>query len=109
LGPPGVGTIFVSNLVKASFSIPIASLTKVSMFEPFKAGQFVKDVMLAVAKANLSLQGVIDIVDFNATVSGQRIIEDGRLSTLIEILSRIAWVSTMSSRTSLVVHMSTKI
>ena len=44
--------------------------------------------MRAVAKANPSLQGVIDIVDFNATVSGQRIVDDGRLSSLIEILSR---------------------
>jgi type I restriction enzyme M protein len=51
-------------------------------------GQQLTDVMRAVAKANPSLQGVIDIVDFNATVSGQRIIEDGRLSTLIEILNR---------------------
>lgn len=51
-------------------------------------GQQLTDVMRAVAKANPSLQGVIDIVDFNATVSGQRIVEDGRLSTLIEILNR---------------------
>lgn len=51
-------------------------------------GQRLTEVVRAVAKANPPLQGVIDIVDFNATVSGQRIIEDGRLSTLIEILSR---------------------
>lgn len=53
-----------------------------------KLGQRLTEVMRAVAKANPSLQGVIDIVDFNATVSGQRIVEDGRLSALIEILSR---------------------
>lgn len=51
-------------------------------------GQRLTEIIRAIAKANSSLQGVIDIVDFNATVSGQRIIEDGRLSTLIEILSR---------------------
>jgi type I restriction enzyme M protein len=51
-------------------------------------GQSLTDVMRGVTKANPSLQGVIDIVDFNATVSGQRIMEDGRLSSLIEILSR---------------------
>lgn len=51
-------------------------------------GQRITDVMRAITKANPSLSGVIDIVDFNATVSGQRIIEDGRLSSLIEILSR---------------------
>jgi len=51
-------------------------------------GQRLTELIRLIAKANPSLQGVIDIVDFNATVSGQRIVEDGRLSTLIEILSR---------------------
>jgi type I restriction enzyme M protein len=51
-------------------------------------GQSLTGVMRAVSDDNPSLKGVIDIVDFNATVSGQRIIEDGRLSSLIEILSR---------------------
>lgn len=53
-----------------------------------KVGQRLTEIIRAITKANPSLQGVIDIVDFNATVSGQRIIEDARLSTLIEILSR---------------------
>jgi len=53
-----------------------------------KVGQRLTETIRAITKANPSLQGVIDIVDFNATVSGQRIIEDARLSTLIEILSR---------------------
>lgn len=51
-------------------------------------GQRLTQIVRDVAKANPGLQGVIDIVDFNAAVSGQRIIEDGRLQTLIEILSR---------------------
>ena len=51
-------------------------------------GQRLTEILRAVAKANPSLRGVIDFVDFNATVSGQRIVEDARLSTLIEILSR---------------------
>src|SRR5213079_562777 len=50
--------------------------------------QRLTETIRAITKANPSLQGVIDIVDFNATVSGQRIIEDPRLSSLIEILSR---------------------
>ena len=41
-----------------------------------------------IAKENPKLQGVIDIVDFNATISGERILDDGRLSNLIEIISR---------------------
>jgi type I restriction enzyme M protein len=51
-------------------------------------GQRLTDVVRLITKANPSLQGVLDIVDFNATVSGQRIIEDDRLSRLIEVLSR---------------------
>jgi len=41
-----------------------------------------------IAKENPKLQGVIDIVDFNATISGERILDDGMLSNLIEIISR---------------------
>lgn len=51
-------------------------------------GQRLTDVIRALTQANPSLQGVVDIVDFNATVSGQRIVEDERLKVLIEILSR---------------------
>ncbi len=51
-------------------------------------GQHLTEIIRRIAKTNPALQGVIDIVDFNATVSGQRIVEDERLKTLIEILSR---------------------
>lgn len=53
-----------------------------------KIGESLTESLRAIAKENPSLQGVIDIVDFNATVSGQRIIDEGQLSTLIEIISR---------------------
>ena len=41
-----------------------------------------------IVKENPELQGVIDIVDFNATAAGQRIISDDRLKALIDVLSR---------------------
>lgn len=41
-----------------------------------------------IARENPKLQGVIDVADFNATVSGERIVDDGRLSSLIEIINR---------------------
>ncbi len=44
--------------------------------------------MRAVARENPKLHGVIDQVDFNATTAGQRILEDGTLARLIEVLSR---------------------
>ncbi len=51
-------------------------------------GEWVTDVVRAIARENPARQGVIDIVDFNATVSGQSILDDGKLWALIEIISR---------------------
>ncbi|HEX4143769.1 MAG TPA: class I SAM-dependent DNA methyltransferase [Pirellulales bacterium] len=51
-------------------------------------GQRLTDAARSIADENESLQGVIDIVDFNATVSGERIIADEKLSALIEVISR---------------------
>lgn len=53
-----------------------------------KIGEKLTDAVRALAKENPVLAGSIDIVDFNATVSGERIISDERLSTLIEVISR---------------------
>jgi len=41
-----------------------------------------------IAKENPKLQGVIDIMDFNATAAGQRILDDGTLARLVQILSK---------------------
>ncbi len=51
-------------------------------------GQYLTDVVRAVARENPRLQGVIDTVDFNATAAGQRILDDPPLANLIEVLSR---------------------
>ena len=51
-------------------------------------GQYLTDVVRAVARENPRLQGVIDVVDFNATAAGQRIVDDGRLAALVQVLSR---------------------
>jgi type I restriction enzyme M protein len=53
-----------------------------------RLGEYLTDVMRAVARENPRLQGAIDHVDFNATAAGQRILEDGTLARLIEVLSR---------------------
>ena len=52
-----------------------------------RIGEHVTSHMRAIAKANPSLQGIIDRVDFNATTHGQRDIDDDRLSNLIEAIS----------------------
>jgi type I restriction enzyme M protein len=51
-------------------------------------GQELTDAVRKIADENEHLQGVIDIVDFNATVSTERIVTDERLSALIEVISR---------------------
>ncbi len=51
-------------------------------------GQELTDAVRAATRENPRLQGVIDVVDFNATTSGQRIVDDQRLAALIQILSR---------------------
>ncbi len=51
-------------------------------------GEYLTNAVRAIAKENPKLQGVIDIVDYNATTSGQRIIGDDRLKALIEVLGK---------------------
>jgi len=51
-------------------------------------GQFVTDAMRDVAKHNPELLGVLDIKDYNERQSGQRTLDDDRLASLIEVISR---------------------
>jgi type I restriction enzyme M protein len=74
------------NLVR--FFIPKQAVWSEIRKQTTKIGEKLTDAIRAIAKENPKLQGVIDIVDFNATVSGQRIIDDGKLSNMIEIISR---------------------
>jgi len=46
------------------------------------------DAVRAVSRENPKLQGVIDVVDFNATAAGQPIVDEGRLAALVQVLSR---------------------
>lgn len=51
-------------------------------------GEYLTDVVRKIAKENPKLQGVIDIVDFNATAVGQRIISNDLLKELINVLGK---------------------
>ncbi len=53
-----------------------------------KLGEFVTDAMREVARLNPELQGVLDVKDYNERQSGQRTLDDDRLASLIEIISR---------------------
>lgn len=50
-------------------------------------GEHLTDAVRAVARENTRLSGVIDVTDFNATTAGQRIVDDGRLGSLVNVLS----------------------
>ncbi len=50
--------------------------------------QYLTDAVRAVARENPRLQGVIDIRDFNETAAGQRIVDEGRLAALLQVLNR---------------------
>ena len=71
------------------FYIPeIARWEKIKKHPVHGLGMYLTDVVRAIAKENPKLQGVVDIVDFNATQAGKRIISDDRLHALINVLSR---------------------
>ena len=53
-----------------------------------RLGEFVTTAMREVAKLNPQLDGVVNVRDFNETQSGQRTLDDDRLATLIEVISR---------------------
>lgn len=51
-------------------------------------GEHLTDAVRGAARENPRLQGVIDVVDFNATTAGQRIVDDQRLTALVQVLGR---------------------
>ncbi|MCR4439470.1 MAG: class I SAM-dependent DNA methyltransferase [bacterium] len=51
-------------------------------------GQYLTDAVRAVARENPRLSGVIELVDFNATAAGQRVVADEYLAGLVDVLSR---------------------
>ena len=51
-------------------------------------GEYLTDAVRSVSRENPRLSGVIDVTDFNATTSGQRILDDDRLAVLVGILNR---------------------
>ncbi len=53
-----------------------------------KIGEHLTDATRKIARLNPKLEGVIDIVDYNATAAGQRIISDDKLELLIDTLSK---------------------
>ena len=82
------------QLIEADHSYVKFYIPEIARWENIKKhpvhglGMYLTDVVRAIAKENPKLQGVVDIVDFNATQAGKRIISDDRLHALINVLSR---------------------
>jgi len=53
-----------------------------------KLGEYLTDATREIARQNEKLQGVIDIVDFNATAGGQRIISDEKIKLLLDTINK---------------------
>ncbi len=53
-----------------------------------KLGEFVTDAMREVARLNPALDGVLNVKDYNERQSGQRALDEERLASLIEVISR---------------------
>lgn len=51
-------------------------------------GEYLTDAVRTVARENPRLSGVIDVTDFNATTSGQRILDEERLKVLVGVLNQ---------------------
>ena len=54
---------------------------------PKTLGERLTNAVRAVARANASLQGVVDVVDFNETRNGEREVSDDALHRIIELFS----------------------
>lgn len=70
------------------FYIPLESRWGNISKKTTNIGEYLTNAVRFIAKENPKLQGVIDIVDFNATAAGQRIISDDRLKALIDVLGK---------------------
>ncbi len=69
------------------FYIPEAARWPAVANKTTNVGEYLTDAVRAVARENPKLSGVIDVTDFNATTAGQRIVDDGRLAALIQVLN----------------------
>ncbi len=70
------------------FYIPKKTRWKAIATKSTGIGEYMTDAVRAIARENPKLSGVVDIVDFNDTTAGQRVISDDKLKSLIDVLGR---------------------
>jgi len=70
------------------FYIPQEARWNSISIQTTNVGEYLTDAVRFITRENPKLQGVIDIVDFNATAAGQRTISDDKLKVLLDVLGR---------------------
>jgi type I restriction enzyme M protein len=85
---PTVEKIVQEDHTLVRFYLPLESRWENIKKQTTSLGQYLTDAVRAIARENPKLQGVIDVVDFNATAAGQRIITDDKIKALIDTLGR---------------------
>lgn len=70
------------------FYLPVEARWEMITKKKKDVGQYLTDIVKKLARENPKLIGAIDIVDFNATTSGERIISDNSLIVLIGVHSK---------------------
>ncbi len=79
---------FQSNRASIRFYIPKKARWDTISKQRTNLGEYLTNALRMIAQENPPLRGVIDIVDFNVTTTGQRIISERRLKSLIDVLGR---------------------
>lgn len=75
--------------ISTRFIIPEDYLWKNVTNRAIGLGEKITEAMRAIAKENPELSGVIDVVDFNETTGGERILSDDVLYNVARILNRM--------------------
>jgi len=70
------------------FYVPLAARWQHLSKLTTSLGEGLTDAVRAISRENPRLAGVIDVVDFNATQAGQRIVGDDRLRDLLQVLGQ---------------------
>ena len=81
-------TLLDQDHTLARFYIPKEARWNAIAKQTTNVGEHLTNAVLTIVRENPRLQGVIDIVDFNATAAGQRVISDDKLKVLIDVLGR---------------------
>jgi type I restriction enzyme M protein len=68
--------------------LPVKARWPAIASQTMSLGEYLTTATRDISRENPRLQGVIDMVDFNATTAGQRIISDDSFKALIDVLGR---------------------